>query len=44
MTPNIDITQSDNILKIINMTNINNQFNTIDYWDKFKPDVTYATL
>ena len=39
MTQNIDITQSDNILKIINMTNINNQFNTIDYWDKFKPDV-----
>ena len=28
VTQNIDITQSDNILKIINMTNINNQFNS----------------
>ena len=39
MTQNIDLTQSDNLLKIIDHTKIKNLFNVIDYWDKFTPNV-----
>ena len=38
VTQDIDLTQSDNLLKIINHTKIKNLFNVIDYWDKFIPN------
>ena len=38
VTQDIDLTQSDNLLKIIDHTKIKNLFNVIDYWDNFKPD------
>ena len=41
-----DTTQSDNLMKIINMTKLKNLFNCLDYWDKFKPnaDRPYSIL
>ena len=35
----VDTTQSTNLMKIINMTKLKNLFNSLDFWDKFKPNV-----
>ena len=38
LTENVDTKRSDVLLKIIKLTNIKNKFNTVDYWDLFKPN------
>jgi hypothetical protein len=42
----INLTQSDNLLKIIKMTKLKDKFNCIDFFDNFKPnnDKPYSIL
>ena len=34
-----DLTQSDNLLKIIKMTRLKDKFNCINFWDNFTPNI-----
>lgn len=34
-----DLTQSNNLLKIVKMTKLKDRFNCIDFWDMFEPNV-----
>jgi len=34
-----DLTQSDNLLKIIKMTKLKDNFNCIDFWNNFSPNI-----
>ena len=40
VTQNIDLTQSDNLLKIVKMTKLKNKFNCIDFWNNFIPNIS----
>ena len=35
---NSDTTKADNLMKIINMSELKDKFNCIDYWNNFKPN------
>ena len=35
----VDLTQSDNLLKIFKMTKLRDKFNCIDFIDNFKPNI-----
>ena len=35
----VDLTQSDNLLKIFKMTKLRDKFNCIDFFDNFKPNI-----
>ena len=40
VTQHIDLTQSNNLLKIIKLTKLKYKFNCIDYWDRFEPNIS----